>query len=163
MLVNQVVLEIIVAARKNSLGAKIGAEVIRNAFGDNLTVKSFLFVGKPSNTEVSEILVIEELLARIGFGLKFLELQVQLTLNILSLILGIVVSGGSRHAFGLIVSDVPNVVQALIHLILQIATEQVEREVFRHETFMCLIKRIVSRFDLANSALGHLVVLSKKQ
>lgn len=163
MLVNKVELEIIVAARENSLGAKICAKVVRNTFGDDFAVKSFLFVGKSSDAEVSEILIFKELLARIVFGLEVLQLQVQLTLNVLSLILGIVVSRGSRHAIGLIVSDVPNVVQVLIHLILQIAPEQVEREIFFYETLVCLIKSIISRLNLTNSALRHLIVLSEKQ
>ena len=160
MLVNKVVLEIIVAAWKNSLGAKIYAKVVRNTFCDDFAVKSFLFVGKSSDAEVSEILIFKELLARIVFGLEVLQLKVQLTLNVLCLILGIVVSRGSGHAIGLIVPDVPNVVQVLIHLILQIAPEQVEREIFFYETLVCLIKSIISRHNFTNSALRHLIVLN---
>jgi len=99
MLMNEVVLKIFIAAREYSLSAKIRTKVIGNAFGDDLAVESFLFVCKSSNTEVSKILVIEELLARISLGLEIFQLQVQLTLNVLSLILGIVESCGSRHAF----------------------------------------------------------------
>ena len=106
VLVDEVVLKEVIAAREDALCAKVGIKRDFILLRQDQAVEPFLAVKEPSFAiilEISILKVFDKIFAQ-SLPLKLLQFLIQLFLDVKLLILRIIKVWGSRNAFGIVIA-----------------------------------------------------------